>query len=76
MNAKFIFWRNVEFLFTDFAFGKLSFEERKELNTIQKRNTAKPTPFAEDSKRIKEMVTMVNEKNAAQKRMIDGIYRQ
>ena len=76
MNAKFIFWRNLEFLTNDHNYGKLSFSERDTLKLIQTRNTAKPVPFAEDSKYLKEMIVAVNQRNADQKRMIDGIYRR
>lgn len=76
MNAKFIFWRNIEYLMNDNNWGKLAFEEREVIRDVQKRNTAKPVPYPEDSKLLKQLVEVVKDRNQDQKRMIDGLYQR
>lgn len=74
MNAKFIFWQNIEFLKTDYSWSYLTYEEREGIKHITLRNTAKPVPYAEDSKALKMLVDIVKERMKEQKGQIDGVY--
>lgn len=75
MNAKFIFWQNIEFIKNDYNYGKLSYEEREAISAIVKRNTTNQVPYAEDSKTIKRIVEVINDRTQQLKRQRDGIYR-
>jgi hypothetical protein len=74
MNAKFIFWQNIEFINKDSNYGYLSHDERDILKHIIQRNTVRQVPFPEDSKAIKSIVEVINQRLAETRREVHGLY--